>query len=206
MLKFNFLIIDDNEITLTLLNILLKDLDFCNQVYLSTSGSGGLQLLKSDNIDIVVLDYLLPDTQGDIIAESIRSNYPHIKIIMITSLEGEFLTSSLLKINVHSILYKSLSLNKIVEAIRNVSCENKVYFPESIQKLLNNSAGLKVPDSIDREIIKAIANGVSTKQLSSLCNISVRTVETRRSRLLKKLGVKNTAELIAFAFRNGILQ
>jgi DNA-binding CsgD family transcriptional regulator len=57
----------------------------------------------------------------------------------------------------------------------------------------------------EREMLKAIASGLTTKELASLLKLSDSTAETYRIRLIKKVGVLNTAGMIAFAFRNGIL-
>jgi DNA-binding NarL/FixJ family response regulator len=64
---------------------------------------------------------------------------------------------------------------------------------------------LKNLDAKDKIIIECLATGLSTKELADRLHMSPRTAETRRQRLLKKVGVKNSVELIAYAFRNGIL-
>jgi DNA-binding NarL/FixJ family response regulator len=160
--------------------------------------------------DLILLDIRLRGTNGLELLEIIRANQLECKIIAVTGLEGVELMVNLLKSGVHGIVFKLDGYQEIVKAIKGV-LEFENYFPEKIIKIIQTNAGRwdKVPPVLlthqESELLKAIAQGLTTKEIALQMKMAEATTETYRVRLIKKLGVTNTAALLAYAYRNGIL-
>ena len=129
---------------------------------------------------------------------------------MLTGLEGTELLMNLLQSGVHGIVYKLDGYGEILKTIRGV-IEKGSYFPTKILNIIQENAHrwdhvppvtLSLPE---RDLLKAIASGLTTKEIASLLKMTEATTETYRIRLIKKMGVHNTAGLIAYAYRNGVL-
>jgi DNA-binding NarL/FixJ family response regulator len=196
MKKINLLVADDEKVVREGLCSLLKQEPF---VYVT-----------EQTIELVLLDMRMPEMSGREVARILCKKHPLIKVIAFTGLDGHDLVLSLLNIGVHSIVNKLNGYDEIVKAIKQVF-ETGSYLPENILKIISQYASrwkevpTKTLDEKDIMIIQALIDGESTKQLAEKLNISRDTAEKRRQRLLNKVGVPNTASLIAFAFRNGII-
>ena len=162
------------------------------------------------NIDIVLMDFRLPDTNGLELLSFLRSATDQPKVIVLTGLEGAELIINLLKSGVHGIVYKLDGYKEIINTIRSV-LETGSFFSDKIVKIIRANAHRwdHVPTVLltlpERYLLKALADGLTTKEISTLLKMTEATAETYRARLIKKLGVHNTAGLLAYAYRNGIL-
>jgi DNA-binding NarL/FixJ family response regulator len=117
---------------------------------------------------------------------------------------------NLLQSGVHGIVYKLDGYNEILKTIRGI-IEKGSYFSPKILNIIQTNAHRwdHVPPVVltlpERDLLKAIASGLTTKEIASILKMTDSTTETYRIRLIKKMGLHNTAGLIAYAYRNGIL-
>jgi DNA-binding NarL/FixJ family response regulator len=185
------------------------------------SGKELSMLLQQNKIpDLVILDIRLPDESGITIARQLKKDYPQIKIIMLSSEVSSETVSELLEINVEGYLSKLAQMTDIEKAIRTVISENH-YYGQSIAKIMYDvylvktgiTPGKKLFTSKKEialtareiEIIKYLCDGFSAKEIGDKLNVSYRTIETHRNNILQKLGFNNTAELIKYAVKQGIV-
>ncbi|MDY0342342.1 MAG: response regulator transcription factor [Lentimicrobium sp.] len=185
------------------------------------SGKELSMLLQQNKIpDLVILDIRLPDESGITIARRLKKDYPQIKIIMLSSEVSSETVSELLEINVEGYLSKLAQMTDIEKAIRTVISENH-YYGQSIAKIMYDvylvktgiTPGKKLFTSKKEialtareiEIIKYLCDGFSAKEIGDKLNVSYRTIETHRNNILQKLGFNNTAELIKYAVKQGIV-
>ena len=209
MPKFNFLLVEDEALIREGLRSLLEKEDFVKAVYEAGNKLEFIEAIKKQ-IDVVILDFRFPETNGLELLKSLKQEDSIPKVIVLTGLEGAELIMNLLLAGVHGIVYKLDGYKEIVKTIKNV-LETGNYYSEKVMKIIQANAHRMdlVPPVVltlpERDLLRAIAGGFTTKALASLLKIKEATAETYRFRLIKKVGVSNTAGLVAYAYRNGIL-
>jgi DNA-binding NarL/FixJ family response regulator len=138
-----------------------------------------------------------------------KSKHP-AQVIALTGLDGVELIVNLLKQGVKGIVYKLDGYTEILRTIEAV-IKGESYFPSNILKIIQQNAARwdEVPSVSltmqEKELLKAITTGATTKEIGPRLKMTSATAETYRTRLMKKLGVVNTAAMLAYAYRNGIL-
>jgi two-component system response regulator DegU len=209
MTKLNFLLVEDEALIREGLRSLLEKENFTKNVF-EASNRAEFREQMNKNIDIVLMDFRLLDTNGLELLGLLKQEGAYPKVVVLTGLEGTELIMNLLQSGVHGIVYKLDGYKEIVKTITKVR-EMGSYFSEKILKLIQANAHRwdTVPPVVlnfpERELLKAIASGLTTKEIASELKMSDSTAETYRIRLIKKVGVHNTAGLLAYAYRNGIL-
>ena len=210
MHRNNILIVDDEALIREGLRALLEKESFVHKILEAGDVESFHTVLSQNRIDIVLLDIRLRNTTGVELLETLRKLEPRPKIIAVTGMEGVELIVNLLKGGVDGIVYKLDGYEEIRKTIKSTLSSGN-YFPEKILKVIQSNA--KEWDSTpsvvlngqELGILKALARGSITKEIASELNMPETTAETYRIRLIKKVGVPNTAALLAYAYRNGIL-
>lgn len=203
MKKIKIIVVDDHEMFRSGMESLLKkNIDF--EVHTGVGSRSELdKVLAAEAIDIVLLDISLSGESGLDLLEELIHKYPDVKFIMLTMHEEIQYVKESLRKGAMGYLLKESGEKELLEAIYNVS-QGKKHFKNKISDLLINDISSPVQDQLltDREltIVRMVANGKITKEIADELNISVRTVETHRSKIMKKLNVSNASEMIRFAF------
>jgi DNA-binding NarL/FixJ family response regulator len=207
--KLKILLIEDEALIREGLRSLLEKENFVKEIHEASNGKEFAEKMKKE-IDLVLMDFRLPDTNGIDLLTILRKEELYPKVIVLTGLEGTELLMNLLQSGVHGIVYKLDGYDEILKTIKGV-IEKGSYFSPKILNIIQTNAHRwdHVPPVVlnlpERELLKAIASGLTTKEIASLLKMTDSTTETYRIRLIKKMGVHNTAGLLAYAFRNGIL-
>jgi DNA-binding NarL/FixJ family response regulator len=209
MRALSILLVEDEALIREGLRALLQKENFVNEVFEAADGREFRELIKK-NIDIVLMDFRLGNTNGLDLLAVLKKEKPNVKIIMLTGLEGTELLMNLLKSGANGIVYKLDGYSQILATIKGVMEEGSYFSSKMLNLIQTNSHRWDhVPPVVlslpERDLLKAIASGHTTKQIATLLKMSESTTETYRIRLIKKMGVLNTAGLIAYAYRNGIL-
>jgi DNA-binding NarL/FixJ family response regulator len=208
--KINVLIVDDEALLRQGLKSMLEKEKFVNSVYEAEDLDSFQKNITDHRVDIVLLDVRLRGTSGLELLKKIPLLNVSPLVIAVTGLDGVDVIINLLKAGVHGIVYKLDGYGEISKAVLTVM-QSGTYFPENILKIMQANAMRweETPSVLlsfqEKELIKGIASGSTTKEIASDMKMSASTAETYRIRLMKKLGVSNTAALIVYAFRNGIL-
>lgn len=203
MKKIKIIVVDDHEMFRSGMESLLKkNIDF--EVYQGVGTRSELdKVLSAEQIDIVLLDISLAGESGLDLLDEITHKYPAVKFIMITMHEEIQYVKESLRKGAMGYLLKESGEKELFEAIYDVS-QGKKYFKNKISDLLINDISSPAQDQIltDREltIVRMVANGKITKEIADELSISARTVETHRSKIMKKLNVSNASEMIRFAY------
>lgn len=209
MRKMNFLLVEDEALLREGLRALLEKEQFVGIIYEASNAQEFRSQIRN-SIDFVLMDFRLTDTNGLDLLALLKHDEVQPKVIMLTGLEGPELLMNLLKAGVHGIVYKLDGYGEILTTI-NMVIEKGSYFSPKILQIIQENAHRwdhmppVVLSASEREMLKAIASGLTTKEIASLLKLSDSTAETYRIRLIKKVGVLNTAGMIAYAYRNGIL-
>lgn len=167
--------------------------------------------------DIVIMDMTMPELNGLDAAVQIRRRLPRTEIIMFTGHETDQLIRSAFQAGVKSFIFKSEAHTYLVAAIESLS-RHKPFFTNKISEILfadiltrsggtsaSNHPGQRL-SAREREIVQLVAEGKTNKEVGDLLGISVRTAETHRAHILRKLSLDSVAGLVRYAIRNNIIE
>jgi len=160
--------------------------------------------------DVVVLDLVMPVLNGVDAAREISRGAPEPFCILLAGLAGSRLAVEALESGVRGFVTKAQGSEDLIEAIR-VVARGGVYLSPDVSRTLVDAyqarggppQGRLSPR--EREVARLVAEGNSTKDIADLLNISVKTAEFHRGRILAKLHVRNTAGLVRYAIREGLI-
>jgi len=157
------------------------------------------------------LDLNLEDTKGLKTLEQIHHIFPNLKILILTSATGSLYAINALKNGAMGYLEKSIFSDEIIKAIRDIN-NGRVYITKSLKDTLLNLEDIKSLNSrlFDRfskrefEIISMLCQGLSSKEIASILSISQKTVATYKRRIIDKLNLNSSRDLIKFLYDNGL--
>ena len=163
------------------------------------------------SVEVLLLDINLPDGNGITACKELLEKHKDLKIIALTNFEDSLIIKQILKNGAMGYLLKNTSKSELTEAIKEVYKGNR-YLPKNISDLLlNESIGLEnsnyfIPKltSREKEILALIIKEYTTEEMANELFVSTKTVESHRSNLIQKLGVKNSAGLVRVAFEKGL--
>lgn len=210
MERISVLLVDDEALIREGLRSLLEKELFVGKIFEAGDADQFHALIAEHRIDIILLDIRLRNASGVELLESLKNTVPRPKTIAVTGMEGVELIINLLKSGVDGIVYKLDGYEEIRKTIKSILASGN-YFPDNILKIIQSNAREwdSTPTVIlsvqELGILKALARGSITKEIANELKMAEATAETYRLRLMKKVGVHNTAALLAYAYRNGIL-
>ncbi len=210
MKKASILIVDDEALIREGLRSLLEREAFIGDIFEASDAGQFHEFIAAHCVDVILLDIRLRDTMGVELLDSIKKLEPAPKVIAVTGMEGVELMINLLKRGVNGIVYKLNGYEEIRKTIKSVLTSGN-YYPKNILRIIQSNALTwdHVPTVVlqpqERNMLKALARGSITKEIAHELKMAETTAETYRMRLLRKIGVPNTAALLAYAYRNGLL-
>jgi DNA-binding NarL/FixJ family response regulator len=163
--------------------------------------------------DIVLLDISMPRLNGLEAARRIHKAVPSSHILVLTMHEDEEYVLKMVRAGVSGYIVKDGAVSELIAAIRAVKSGKTWFGPQASQALADAwQDGAALPDdplerltNREREVLLLIIEGKTNSQVSETLGVSPKTVDNHRTRLMEKLGVHNTAELVRFAARHGLL-
>lgn len=204
-------ITDDHSIVIEGIRTMLKPSKDLNVLQSFHTIADALSQLDA-SVKVLLLDINLPDGNGVTACKEILKKFPSLKIIALTNLEDTVFVKQIIKNGASGYLLKNTDRNEIASAIATVLAGDR-YLPTKIrEQLLNESLGKVesqyfVPKltSREKEVLQLIVDECTTDEIAEKLFLSVKTVESHRSNLIQKLGVKNSAGLVRVAFEKGLL-
>jgi len=177
----------------------------------ASDGQEVIQAAEKLQPDIAVLDISMPTLNGVDAARELARSCPKTKVILLTQHEEEQYIYAALQAKVKGYVLKSQVASDLVHAIEQVS-SGGIYLSPGVSRAVIEAYSLKSEQPSDplsgreRQVLQLIAEGRSTKDVASLLGISVKTAESHRSRLMQKLDIHETASLVRYAVRRGLIQ
>lgn len=165
------------------------------------NGKELIEKIANTNPDVVLTDISMPHLTGLEVMERIKKTRPEIKFIILTMHEEREYVMRALSAGAEGYLFKNVEKAELEKAIKTVFDGGK-YFSAAITNILAEYVAKPVPTQVaeitprEKEVLELVAEGHSTKQIADKLGISIRTVESHRINMLKKLEVSNSAELI----------
>jgi DNA-binding NarL/FixJ family response regulator len=210
----SILVADDHGIVREGLRRLVEseiDLEVCGE---ARDGREVLQRVEECKPEVVVLDISMPGLGGLETLERLRSNYPDIKVILLSVHGDPPFIQSALALGADGYVLKNGRATEIVSAIRAVAKGGSYFSPvvarEIVEQMKAPQARSQEPFSVlstrEREVLHLIAEGLSAKEVAQKLEISTKTVEAHRTSLMRKLGVRKATELVRYALRHGLIE
>jgi len=168
-------------------------------------GLSAVAEVKSKKPDLIILDIAMPHATGVEAVEEIRRWSPDTKIAIITGMTAKKLLRHVYESGVEGIFMKSGDVSGWIEDLTAI-CNGERKIVDEVRTLVEeapNEAGLT---NRERQILFAIARGENNTTIAERLNISANTVDRHRTKIMRKLGVHSAAELVARAFRDGLLE
>jgi len=174
-------------------------------------GHEAVQLVGKTHPDVAVLDIAMPRLNGIDAAREIRRVSPDTRTMLLSMYTGEHLVLAALRAGVTGYLLKTKAASDLVRAIHEV-CRGGIYLSagisrEVLQTYLERGEPAGDPLSPrERQVLQLIAEGKTTKEVASVLGISVKTAVSHRTRIMEKLDIHETASLVRYAIRGGLIQ
>jgi DNA-binding NarL/FixJ family response regulator len=178
------------------------------------NGKEFFALLKITPVELVLLDILLPDMNGIEIARRLKTEYPQIKILVISSETSTSTIEELLNIGIDGFISKfDSSMDTFAEAICAIM-QGLEYYGKDISQIISRIYLCKkktqqvTPEFSEQEkrVIECCHEGFTGKEIANYLNITYKTMEWHKANIFAKLGIHSTVELVHFAVKNGIIR
>lgn len=204
------LIVDDHAVVRNGIVHIIAETNDIKCVAEANQGSEALQLVRENDYDIVVLDIRLPDISGLDILKQLLILKPRLRVLILSGFSEKQYATRALKAGALGYLTKDSIPEELIAAIHKVAHGERYVSLALGEILASRLSGKKEPhDSLsDREyqVMCMLASGKAVTQVAKAMGLSVKTVSTYRSRLLDKLRLESTAELIHYAIQNDLCQ
>ena len=214
--KLRIVIADDHEIVRQGVKNLVENETDMEIVGEATIGRDAVDLVEKLQPDVAVLDISMPGLNGIDATRQILKVCPKVRILMFTMHDAEQLVHEVFRAGAHGYLLKSDAGRHLVAAIRTVA-GGSPYFSSRLSGVImegfmnretphSPDDGRQKPSAREREIIQLLAEGKSNKEVATTLGISVKTAETHRATVMRKLGLHSISELVRYAIRNHIIE
>ncbi len=215
MRPLRILVADDHEVMRTGVRALIEREPGWQVCGTATNGREAVETAKKLKPEVVVLDMTMPELDGLEALRQIKRALPNTEVVIFSAYHSEEVIEQLFDAGAKSYIQKSDAGRHLVAAIKSL-VEHKAFFTPAISqvlfaKFLSSSSGKKqngqehtVTDR-ERDVIRLLAAGSSNKEVAHSLGISIRTAETHRATVMRKLGLDSLATLVRYAIRNNII-
>jgi len=206
------LLADDHEIVREGVRALVQrrpGFEVCGE---AATGRRAVELAEELRPDIVVMDIGMPELNGLEATRQIKKSLPEVEVLIFTANETEEVVRHVFKAGARAYLLKTEANQHLIPALEMLS-KHRTYFSSKVSEMIFSGYMLGaagVEDTTltprERETVQLIAEGKSNKEIAEVFGISVKTVETHRAAIMRKLHLDSSASLVRYAIRNGIVE
>lgn len=213
MALIKIILADDHKITRDGLRALLEQQPGMRVIGEAENGREAIRLAIDSAPDVVVMDISMPELNGIEATRQIRAALPATKVIALSMYADRRYVTGMLKAGVSGYLLKNCAFDELVSAIEAVLKNESFLSPRIADTVMKDYAHILGQDEAssaaalsprEREVLQLIAEGVPTRQIADMMHVSVKTVESHRQQIMKKLNAKSVAELTKIALREGL--
>jgi len=209
-------IADDHEMVRRGLVATLADVERWTIVAQADNGRDAAELVTSHNPDIAILDISMPELNGLDATRRILAARPETRVLILTAHESEQLVREVLSAGARGYVLKSDAGRVMVRAVEAL-LEGQTFFTSKVARLvlegyLRGGGGAETAEPAqtlsarEREIVQLLAEGASNKEVARALGISVKTAETHRSNIMRKMQFTSLSDLVKYAVRNKIIE
>jgi len=212
-MTIQILLADDHKITRDGLRALLESQKNMSVIGEAENGRKAVRLAGELKPDVIVMDINMPELNGIEATRQIRSELPEAKIIALSMYSDKRYVVGMLKAGVSGYLLKNCAFDELVSAISAVVNNQNYMSPKIADTVMKDYANiLESSDTSpasqltirEREVLQLIAEGLKTKDIATRIHVSIKTVETHRQQIMRKLNTNSVAELTKIALKEGL--
>ena len=202
-------LVDDHALFRNGLRGLIDGRNGCQVVAESSDGSEFLENAEAMNADVVFMDIAMPTLSGDKATALALEQNPNLRVICLSMFGDEKYYSRMVEAGAKGFLLKDSSIDEVFAAIESVMAGEEYICKDVMQAL---STAMRRNDDAENlsereiDVLLGICRGLSTQEIADQLFISKRTVDKHRANILEKSGCKNTASLVVYAIRNGLVE
>lgn len=215
MAEIKVLLADDHQMMRRGLRAIVENMPGWSICGEASTGREAVELVAKLKPTIVVMDITMPDLNGLDALRQIKKLHPQVEVLMFTGIETEQIIRQVFEGGARSYILKTAGREELEKALRALA-DHKPYFTSQVGEVLfskilqgKKDAGKTTGDDRltdrEREIVQLLAEGASNKEVADKLGISVKTAETHRASVMKKLQFKSFSELVRYAVRNHIV-
>jgi DNA-binding NarL/FixJ family response regulator len=214
--RYKILLVDDHKLFREGLAFVVSQMDDFEVIGESSNGKDFLDMIDTVEVDIVLMDILMPGLDGIITATKALEKRPNLKIIALTMFSDEEYYYKMINAGVYGYILKESGKEELATALKTVATGEYYYSQKILHNIiinLNSAKSSRIP--VDRqeirltpresEILKLICQGLSNAEISKKISLSPRTVEGHKSNLISKTGVKNSIGLVMYALKHQLV-
>ena len=204
------LVADDHEIVRQGLKTIISEHSGLSIAGEAENGNQVLKIVKKTKVDVVLLDFDMPEKNGLDTLVELKALYPKLPVMILSIFPEDHYGTRFLKAGASGYLQKSSATDKLIDAIRKVFNGGKYISSARTDKLvtgLNKDKEQFLHESLtDREfqVFRLLATGKKLKEMADELCLSINTISTYRSRILQKMDLKSNADVIRYAIENGL--
>jgi DNA-binding NarL/FixJ family response regulator len=212
----SILLVDDHDVVRRGLRSIVESHAGWRVVGEATNGREGIAMASKDPPDVIVTDLGLPELNGLEAIRQLRRKVPGAEVLVFSMYETEFLVREAIAAGAKGYVLKSDAARHLTAALESVA-EHRPYFSPAVAVTIRDALQSEVDEQgelsppapplspREREIVQLLAEGKTNREIGATLSISPRTVETHRSAIMRKLGLKSIADLVRYAMRNGAI-
>jgi len=204
------LLADDHEIFVEGLRSLLNREPQLEVIGAVTGGNQAVRQVREQQPDVVIMDLSMPDMSGIEATQLIKTERPEVKILCLSMHSDRGFVMGALDAGASGYVLKDGAKRELLDAIRAVTAD-QVYLSPCVARMVVDAAkssgatpALGLLTERERQVLKLLAQGLSSKQIADRLHLSVKTVGTHRNHIMEKLNIHSIAELTKFAIREGL--
>ncbi|MEQ8336470.1 MAG: response regulator transcription factor [Cyclobacteriaceae bacterium] len=212
MNKIKIILVEDHPMVRIGLKSLLSGSEHIDIIGEASNGVEAIELIEKDPPEIVLSDISMPQMNGLSLAKHIQDNHPDIKVLLLTiHMEPEYIIEGF-DAGIMGYLPKDSSQEELIEAIETIYTGGK-YMSQKVSEIIAQRLIRKDPfqkpntklTPREKKILEMLVEGDRNKEIAEKLSISVRTVDTHRTNIMRKLDVNNTAELVKKAISDNLI-
>lgn len=202
------LLAEDHRIVRQGLRALLASREDLEVVGEAEDGAAAVESVLRLAPDVVVMDLGLPRLHGTKAIGEISSRAPQTRILVLSMHSGEDYVRSAIRAGAHGYLLKGEGLDDLIAAVKAVAAGEAFFSPAVARVLLDQARPSRAGDELsdrEREVLRLVADGRSSRAIADELGLSAKTVEGHRSRIMSKLRIHDVAGLVRYALRSGLV-
>lgn len=208
--KIRILLADDHAVVRKGFHLILSAQSDMEIVGEAANGREVLEMAEQLQPDVVVMDVAMPELNGIEATRRLATNVPHARVLALSMHKDSVYVREILRAGARGYLLKDSTDSDLLAAVRAVTRGQGFLSPGVSEAVLSDyrrhvTDALDLLTSREREVLQMIAEGKTNKEIASLLNLSVYTVDAHRGRIMEKLNLHSTGELVRFAMRKGLI-
>lgn len=207
--QIRVMIVDDHEMVRRGLGLFIRGYDDLHLIGEATNGAEAIALCETLQPDVILMDVIMPNTDGIQATRVIKQKYPHIQVITLSSSSDTDNVMAMIQAGAVSYLLKNVADDELANAIRTAKQGQRVMSPEATQALINAATRPPQPayqfSAREMQVLTLLVKGLNNPDIADQLFLSRSTIKYHINSIFSKLGVRNRSEAIAVAVKNRLV-